>query len=144
MYTNYHEYAMERGPDYVHFYIDGKIVLNSTAVEKVKSVTDWFHNDSPYYIWLNTAIGGWAGKINSTSSTIFPQYNYIDYVKVSTRAIPGEKPSLLESLVAVGAAVGMLVVFATIWHCSRKNRVTGSVNNSEEYHIMEETVKSVN
>ena len=36
--------------------------------------------DTPMYISINTAVGGWAG--NPNSSTPFPQYQFIDYVRV--------------------------------------------------------------
>jgi beta-glucanase (GH16 family) len=35
----------------------------------------------PFYIILNTAVGGaWGG--NPDGKTVFPQYHYIDYVRV--------------------------------------------------------------
>ena len=38
-------------------------------------------SDRPFYIILNTAVGGdWGGDPNK--DTVFPQYHLIDYVRV--------------------------------------------------------------
>ncbi|HNX67607.1 MAG TPA: glycoside hydrolase family 16 protein, partial [Bacteroidales bacterium] len=77
----FHVYALEWEPDSIRWYIDGKL-YHST----VKGIPH-----TPHYIILNTAIGGsWPGNPDSTS--VFPQFHDIDYVRVYQR----EKPYFAE------------------------------------------------
>lgn len=70
----FHVYALEWEQDSLRWYIDGKL-LHSTA-EGVPH--------TPHYLILNTAVGGaWPG--NPDSTTVFPQFHDIDYVKVYRR-----------------------------------------------------------
>lgn len=70
----FHIYALEWEQDSLRWYIDGKL-LHSTTVGVPHT---------PHYLILNTAIGGaWPG--NPDSTTVFPQYHDIDYVKVYRR-----------------------------------------------------------
>lgn len=71
---DFHTYALEWEPDAIRWYIDDKLVHTS--------------NDgiphSPHYLILNTAVGGaWPG--NPDSTTVFPQFHAIDYVRVYQR-----------------------------------------------------------
>lgn len=71
---DFHIFALEWEPDAIRWYIDGKLV--HTATEGVPH--------APHYLILNTAVGGsWPG--NPDSTTIFPQYHLIDYVRVYQR-----------------------------------------------------------
>lgn len=68
---DFHTYALEWEPEAIRWYIDDKLV--HTAVEGVPH--------SPHFLILNTAVGGaWPG--NPDSTTVFPQFHEIDYVRV--------------------------------------------------------------
>lgn len=68
---DFHIYALEWEPDSIRWYIDGQL-LHAT--------TDGIPH-TPHYLILNTAIGGsWPG--NPDSTTIFPQFQDIDYVRI--------------------------------------------------------------
>lgn len=76
--TTLHEYAVERGPSWVAFAFDGVVQRNITLSDVPKPVF-W---DVPWYLIINTAIGGgWPGPPNA--STLFPVHHAIDYVHVS-------------------------------------------------------------
>jgi len=71
---DYHIYVLEWEADAIRWYIDGELI--HTAKEGVP------HTD--HFIILNTAIGGsWPG--NPDSTTVFPQFHDIDYVRVYQR-----------------------------------------------------------
>ncbi len=71
---DFHIYALEWEQDSLRWYIDGNL-LHSTATAVPHT---------PHYLILNTAIGGaWPG--NPDSTTVFPQYHDIDYVRVYRR-----------------------------------------------------------
>jgi beta-glucanase (GH16 family) len=71
---DFHVYALEWDPDMMRWYVDGKMIHSTT-----KGIPH-----TPHYLILNTAIGGdWPG--NPDSTTIFPQYHDIDYVRVYQR-----------------------------------------------------------
>lgn len=68
---DFHVYALEWEPDSIRWYIDGNLIHATTKGIPHK----------PHYIILNTAVGGsWPG--NPDSTTVFPQYHEIDYVRV--------------------------------------------------------------
>lgn len=71
---DYHVYVLEWGPDAMKWYMDD--ILIHTVTEGVPH--------TPHFLILNTAIGGsWPG--NPDSTTVFPQYHDIDYVRVYQR-----------------------------------------------------------
>ena len=71
---DFHIYALEWEPDSIRWYIDGNLIYATTSGIPHK----------PHYLILNTAIGGsWPG--NPDSTTVFPQYHDIDYVRVFRR-----------------------------------------------------------
>lgn len=71
---DFHLYTLEWEPDSLKWYLDGR--LFHSAVNGVPH--------QPHYLILNTAIGGsWPG--NPDSTTIFPQFHDIDYVRVYQR-----------------------------------------------------------
>ena len=73
----FHVYALEWEPDAIRWYLDGKLI--HTATDGVPH--------APHYLILNTAVGGqWPG--NPDSTTVFPQYHDIDYVRIYQRAQP--------------------------------------------------------
>ena len=68
---DFHIYALEWEPDSIRWYIDGNLIYATTNGIPHK----------PHYLILNTAIGGsWPG--NPDSTTTFPQYHDIDYVRI--------------------------------------------------------------
>lgn len=76
---DFHTFAVEWGPNILRWYIDG--------VERFS--TKRHVHDVPFYIILNTAVGGhWPGYPDDT--TEFPQYHYIEYVRVYKRNVAGQ------------------------------------------------------
>jgi beta-glucanase (GH16 family) len=72
---DFHIYALEWEPDSIRWYIDGHLIHATTAGIP----------HTPHYLILNTAVGGaWPGSPDST--TTFPQYHDIDYVRVYQKA----------------------------------------------------------
>jgi beta-glucanase (GH16 family) len=70
----FHTYALEWEPDSIRWYIDGER-FHATVLGIPHT---------PHYLILNTAIGGsWPG--NPDSTTVFPQFHDIDYVRVYQR-----------------------------------------------------------
>ncbi len=78
--SDFHTFALEWEPEEMRWYIDG-----------IKKFTTNKHiPDIPFYLILNTAVGGdWPG--NPDSSTKFPQYHRIDYVRIYRKDIEGTK-----------------------------------------------------
>ena len=76
-----HEFAVERGVSHVAFALDGRVMLNITQGTRPSPVF-W---DVPFYLILNTAIGGgWPGSPNA--STVFPAHHLVDYVRIAHHA----------------------------------------------------------
>jgi len=71
---DFHTYVLEWEPDSLRWYIDGQLLHATT--EGVPH--------APHYLILNTAVGGaWPGDPDST--TVFPQFHDIDYVRAYRR-----------------------------------------------------------
>lgn len=69
--NDFHIYVLEWEPDSIRWYIDGNI-FHSTVLGIPHT---------PHYLIINTAIGGeWPG--NPDSTTVFPQFHDVDYVRV--------------------------------------------------------------
>ena len=72
---DFHLYVLEWEPDSIRWYIDGNLIHASTVGIP----------HTPHYLILNTAVGGsWPG--NPDSTTAFPQFHDVDYVRVYQRA----------------------------------------------------------
>jgi beta-glucanase (GH16 family) len=68
---DFHVYSLEWEPDSVRWFIDGHLIHATTNGIPHK----------PHYLIINTAIGGtWPG--NPDSTTTFPQFHDIDYVRI--------------------------------------------------------------
>lgn len=79
--TEFHVFAIEWGPDFIHYYVDD-VLYNEITPNDVNG--EWVFNDNTFYIILNVAVGGtFVGPPNS--STPFPQTMLVDYVRVYTR-----------------------------------------------------------
>ena len=71
---DFHVYGLEWEPDAMRWYLDGQLIYTGTNGIP----------HAPHYLILNTAVGGaWPG--NPDSTTKFPQYHDIDYVRVYQR-----------------------------------------------------------
>jgi len=71
---DFHVYALEWEPDSIRWYVDDQMIHATTSGIP----------HTPHYLIINTAIGGaWPGDPDST--TVFPQFHDIDYVKVYQR-----------------------------------------------------------
>ena len=80
--SSFHEYALERSSTHIAFVYDGVTVLNVSSGNASQPKL-W---PVPFYLILNTAIGGpWPGP--TSPSTVFPTYHVIDYVKVVTELL---------------------------------------------------------
>ena len=80
--SNFHEYAVEHSATHVAFVYDGVTILNSSTTAPAPTPEFW---PVPFYLILNTAIGGsWPG--NASSTTVFPTQHTIDYVRVVVAA----------------------------------------------------------
>ncbi|MBC7773413.1 MAG: glycoside hydrolase family 16 protein [Pyrinomonadaceae bacterium] len=91
----FHVFAMEWTPTRIEWYVDGVIRMASNS---------GVSNGLPFYIILNTAVGGiWPG--NPDASTVFPQHHDIDYVRVYTREDPGAASRVLTDYTPAGAVV---------------------------------------
>ena len=72
--ADFHVYAIEWEPDSMRWYVDDNLIHSTVAGIP----------HTPHYLILNTAIGGaWPG--NPDSTTVFPQYHDVDYVRVYQR-----------------------------------------------------------
>jgi beta-glucanase (GH16 family) len=81
--TVFHEYAMEHSETHLAFVYDGQTVLNVSVSSPSKPLF-W---DMPFYLILNTAVGGsWPSPVSDR--TVFPTYFHVDYVKVAQHKEP--------------------------------------------------------
>jgi beta-glucanase (GH16 family) len=72
--AGFHVYTLEWEPDSMRWYVDGQLIHATTQGIP----------HTPHYLIMNTAVGGgWPG--NPDSTTVFPQYHDIDYVRVYQR-----------------------------------------------------------
>ncbi len=78
VYTSYHTFAVEWTPAEIHWYVDGINYHNATPANVAPN--QWVY-DHPFFLLLNTAIGGNFGGAVGADAT-FPQKTTIDYVRV--------------------------------------------------------------
>ena len=71
--TGFHTYAVEWDPGLINWYIDGALVRSAFTGPDVTSM--------PMGILIDIYLGGWAGAVSAS----FPQYMYVDYVRVYKR-----------------------------------------------------------
>ncbi len=78
---SFHLYALEWEPGEMRWYVDDRHFSTLTA----KDVPGKWVFDHPFFILLNLAVGGhWPGYPDET--TVFPQFMYVDYVRVYAKA----------------------------------------------------------
>ncbi|MBK9389030.1 MAG: glycoside hydrolase family 16 protein [Bacteroidetes bacterium] len=74
---DFHIYALEWEPDSMRWFIDGQLIHRTASGIP----------HTPHYLIINTAIGGaWPG--NPDSTTVFPQFHDVDYVRVYQKKLP--------------------------------------------------------
>jgi beta-glucanase (GH16 family) len=74
---DYHIYVLEWEPDSMRWFIDDQLIHHTASGIP----------HTPHYLIINTAIGGaWPG--NPDSTTVFPQFHDVDYVRVYQKKLP--------------------------------------------------------
>lgn len=77
---SYHTYAVEWNQTSITWFWDD-VAYKTINSNSVYNGHNWTLDTTPHYIILNTAVGGyWPG--NPNASNVWPQYHYIDYVRV--------------------------------------------------------------
>lgn len=77
---DFHTFAVEWEPDRISWYVDDGHYMTKTTSDVPG---EWVY-DHPFFIILNVAVGGyWPGYPDET--TVFPQYMYVDWVRVYQR-----------------------------------------------------------
>jgi beta-glucanase (GH16 family) len=75
--TEFHVYAIEWEPNEIRWYIDNTLYGTVTPDD----VPGTWVFDHDFFIIMNVAVGGyWPG--NPDATTVFPQFMYVDYVRV--------------------------------------------------------------
>jgi beta-glucanase (GH16 family) len=77
---NFHVFAIEWEPEEIRWYVDEVQFFKITP----ESLPGKWVYDHPFFIILNLAVGGsWPGYPDE--STVFPQFLYVDYVRIYQR-----------------------------------------------------------
>jgi beta-glucanase (GH16 family) len=76
---DFHVYALEWTKDRLDFFVDGRKYF---TYENERTGADAWPFDQPFYLILNTALGGSWGGQRGIDDSIFPQRFDIDYVRV--------------------------------------------------------------
>lgn len=102
---DFHEYAIEWGPDEMRWYLDGDLFHSVTSSQWFSSVARSNPRapfDVPFHLLLNVAVGGnWPG--NPNGSATFPQTLEVDYVRVFEQVqapyggTPHEVPGMIQA-----------------------------------------------
>jgi beta-glucanase (GH16 family) len=107
--SDFHVYAVEWEPDAIRWYVDGALFMTRTSAQ-------WYTNtapgnarapfDQPFYIILNTAVGGnYTGCTDPSCVTAtLPQQYLVDYVRVY-EDIPNALPAVAITAPAWGATL---------------------------------------
>jgi beta-glucanase (GH16 family) len=78
-YDQFQIYAIEWNEDRIDFFLNEQKYF---TFENEGTGNDFWPYNNPHYLILNAAIGGTWGGQKGIDDTIFPQYYYIDYVRV--------------------------------------------------------------
>jgi beta-glucanase (GH16 family) len=82
--SRFHIWAMEWTPDFIHLYLDGKLITQVNLSETRDALYGGFNPfHQPVYMLLNQAIGGHSG--GDPAGTRFPSRFQVDYVRVYQR-----------------------------------------------------------
>jgi len=77
-YADFHVYAVEWRPDRLDFFVDGR---NYFTYRKDARYSAYWRFSKPFYVLLNTAVGGTWGGMHGIDDGIFPLQYSIDYVR---------------------------------------------------------------
>ena len=79
LYTDFHNYSIEWGPESIRFMIDGvsQQVFNNSHQSK-----DEWPFDQLFHLVLNVAVGGDFGGKKGVDQSVFPRQMKVDYVRV--------------------------------------------------------------
>ena len=101
--ASYHVFSVDWSPNQIVWAIDGTAYKTLTSAQ-IPSGTTWVFNNSPFFILLNLAVGGyWPG--NPDGTTAFPAKYTIDYVRVY--GIPPTAPAPGTASAATSAQVNL-------------------------------------
>ncbi|MEM7297392.1 MAG: glycoside hydrolase family 16 protein [Bacteroidota bacterium] len=77
--TEFHVFAVEWGPNFIDYFVDGRLYQQITP-QSLPEGTEWVF-DKDFFLLLNVAVGG--GFVGSPSeNSRFPQTMVVDYVRV--------------------------------------------------------------
>ena len=83
---DFHIFALDWEPNRLHWYVDGTKYHTLTSDDVPGK---WVFNH-PFFLILNVAVGGfWPGYPDETTG--FPQFMYVDYVRVYSKEVIREK-----------------------------------------------------
>jgi beta-glucanase (GH16 family) len=77
-FADFHVYAVEWHADRLDFFVDDEKYF---TYKKDARYPDYWRFDKPFYVLLNTAVGGNWGGAKGIDDAIFPLKYYIDYVR---------------------------------------------------------------
>ncbi len=84
--TNWHVYRMEKDPNVMRFYVDGKMVFEAAPKQMNDRGAEWIYEKGyRYYIIFCLAIGGNRPYGQPDGSTPFPSDMVVDYVRAYQR-----------------------------------------------------------
>jgi hypothetical protein len=117
----YHEYAIERGKDYIDYVLDGEVVKRVVNTEETQELPIAFNKTTPWMLYMNLALSGVPGKY-------FPEEGFkmrIDYVKIVTYTeVMDSYSSTIVGVIAAIGAIGGVVVIGLIAYFSFKLRTS--------------------
>lgn len=99
--TGFHTFAVDWDESGIDFIVDGNVYQRVTRDDAPDG--EWAF-DHPFFIILNVAVGGNFGG-NPTEDTRFPQYMYVDYVRVYQKPEHID-PSINHGDIVSGADIG--------------------------------------
>jgi beta-glucanase (GH16 family) len=81
--TEFHVYAIEWSADRIDFFVDGTKYFSFTNAHTGSAAWPF---DQPFFLLINTAVGGSWGGQQGIDNSIFPQKMLVDYVRVYARS----------------------------------------------------------
>jgi beta-glucanase (GH16 family) len=85
MADDYHVFGIEWAANSIEFFVDGQMYYRVTP-SMIPDRSQWVFNDSPFFLILNLAVGGYPAPVGyPDDTTSFPQEMLVDYVRVYQR-----------------------------------------------------------